>query len=148
MSLDVSVCELLAQHVRNGMTVGMIGFGKFGMMLREYLEQHYDLTFLLCDPPRFAEDSEELCDALRELWGNGMGGCDFSAIRTETFLPLEHVVKKSNLLLVQVPYTVDGGWKTEHLLTGALLSKAEKSLRILNFSDPRVIAPDALSYRA
>lgn len=139
MSLDAETCELLAQNIHSGMTVGLIGMGKFGTALRDYLAEHYNVTFLLCDPPRFADDSEDLCDALREVWGNGMGGCDFSTIRTETFLPLEYVVKKSDILLIQVPYTVE----TENMITTTLLSKAANTgLRILNFSDPRVIAAD------
>ena len=139
MSLDAETCELLAQNIHSGMTVGLIGMGKFGTALRDYLAEHYNVTFLLCDPPRFADDSEDLCDALREVWGNGMGGCDFSTIRTETFLPLEYVVKKSEILLIQVPYTVE----TENMITGALLSKAgNPALHILNFSDPRILAAD------
>ena len=139
MSLDAETCGLLAQNIRSGMTVGLIGMGKFGTALRDYLAEHYTVTFLLCDPPRFADDSEELCDALREVWGNGMGGCDFSTIRTETFLPLEYVVKKSDILLIQVPYTVE----TENMISASLLSKAgNPSLRILNFSDPRILAAD------
>ena len=146
MSLDAETCELLAQNIHSGMTVGLIGVGKFGTALRDYLAEHYTVTFLLCDPPRFADDSEDLCDALREVWGNGMGGCDFSTIRTETFLPLEYVVKKSDILLIQVPYTENGPWKTDGMLTADLLSLAEKAVSIINFSDFRVIAADAIEY--
>ena len=139
MSLDENTCNLLAQNIHSGMTVGLIGMGKFGTALRDHLAEHYNVQFLLCDPPRFADDSEDLCDALREAWGNGMGGCDFSSIRTETFLPLEYVVKKSDILLIQVPHTAE----TENMITGALLSKTvNPALSILNFSDPRVIAAD------
>ena len=137
--MDTNVSNALAEYIQNGMTIGLIGVGKVGLELREYLAARYELTFLLCDPPRFADDSEDLCDALREVWGNGMGGCDFSTIRTETFLPLEYVVKKSDILLIQVPSTVE----TENMITGALLSNAgNPALRILNFSDPGVLAAD------
>ena len=85
MSLDAETCGLLAQNIRSGMTVGLIGMGKFGTALRDYLAEHYTVTFLLCDPPRFADDSEELCDALREVWGNGMGGCDFPPFARKLF---------------------------------------------------------------
>ncbi|MBR2426380.1 MAG: hypothetical protein IKB16_06530 [Lentisphaeria bacterium] len=144
--METNVSNALAEYIQNGMTIGLIGVGKFGLELREYLAARYELTFLLCDPPRLTDDSDELCDALREVWGNGMGGCDFSKIQTETFLPLEQVVKKADILLVQVPYTENGPWKTDGMLTADLLSLAEKAVSIINFSDFRVIAPDAIEY--
>ena len=94
--------ERMFKEMGQGSTLGLIGVGKFGSELKRMAEQ-YGLRTLLCDPPRSISDAEDLNDALHVDWGNGMGGCDFSQVETETFVPVSEICKYADVIAVQVP---------------------------------------------
>ncbi len=115
--------------------IGLIGAGKFGMQLKA--EAHArGHRVLLCDPPKAAEAAEEVCDAFLPIWGNGMGGCDFSRAETETYLPMETLARTADLIAIQVPLNDSTrGMIDEKFM---FLCRA-RGTAVYNFSDPAVV---------
>lgn len=120
-------------------TLGLIGVGKFGSELKRIAEEQYGLKTLLCDPPRSLNDAEELNDAIHVDWGNGMGGCDFSRLETETFVPVSEVRKYAGVIAVQVPLNSE----TRGMIDSEFLNGCRKDVAVWIFSDPEVVSPDS-----
>ncbi|MBO7146884.1 MAG: hypothetical protein J6W81_03970 [Lentisphaeria bacterium] len=139
--MQTELQTLLRRYMEPGQTLALVGVGAFGRIVRDAAVS-LEIRVLLCDPPRMLEDSEELGEAIRIQWGNGMGGCDFSTIQTETFLPLESVLKSADAIAVQVPLSAEPPFATEALFTAERMALCKSSIRLLNFSDPAVIAPE------
>ncbi len=132
--MDRKIFEDLAP----GSAIGLIGAGKFGTELkREALKRGFRV--LLCDPPKADAAAEEVNDALHIEWGNGMGGCDFSRLETETYLPKECLARSAGRISVQVPLNDS----TRGMLDAAFLALCRKhGTAIYCCSDPEIIAKD------
>lgn len=135
-----SLRDLLQKNgLTPGQTFGIIGAGIFGCRLRDAAEST-GAAVCLCDPPKSRDESDELNDALHVEWGNGMGGCDFSSLRTETLLPMEFLAKFSDLIAIAVPLTEDGPDATAGMISADFLKQCRPHCRILCFSDPNVVS--------
>lgn len=126
--------ERMFKEMGQGSTLGLIGVGKFGLELKRMAEQ-YGLRTLLCDPPRSISDAEDLNDALHVDWGNGMGGCDFSQVETETFVPVSEICKYADVIAVQVPLNDS----TKDMIDSDFMAACRKDAIIWIFSDPDVV---------
>ena len=126
--------ERIFKEMEQGCTLGLIGVGKFGSGLKKMAEQ-YGLRTLLCDPPRSISDAEDLNDALHVDWGNGMGGCDFSQVKTETFVPVSEICKYADVIAVQVPLNDS----TKDMIDSGFMAACRKDTIIWIFSDPAVV---------
>lgn len=126
--------ERMFKEMGQGSTLGLIGVGKFGSELKKMAEQ-YGLRTLLCDPPRSISDAEDLNDALHVDWGNGMGGCDFSLVETETFVPASEICKYADVIAVQVPLNDS----TEDMIDSDFMAACRKDAIIWIFSAPAVV---------
>ena len=126
--------ERMFKEMEQGCTLGLIGVGKFGSGLKKMAEQ-YGLRTLLCDPPRSISDAEDLNDALHVDWGNGMGGCDFSQVKTETFVPVSEICKYADVIAVQVPLNDS----TKDMIDSDFMAACRKDAIIWSFSDPAVV---------
>ena len=93
-----SITSFIQNNIPAHAVTGLVGIGAFGNALVTALRARGQRV-MLCDPPRSAEDADELCDALHIQWGNGMGGCDFSALSTETFVPLDNLIRYADVIL-------------------------------------------------
>lgn len=122
------------KEMGQGSTLGLIGVGKFGSELKKTAEQ-YGLRTLLCDPPRSISDAEDLNDALHVDWGNGMGGCDFLQVETETFVPVSEICKYADVIAVQVPLNDS----TKDMIDSDFMASCRKDAIIWIFSDPAVV---------
>ncbi len=121
--------------------IGLIGAGKFGSELKQSALEH-GFRVLLCDPPKADAAAEEVNDALHVEWGNGMGGCDFSRLETETYLPKECLARSADRIFVQVPLNQN----TKGMIDSAFLALCRKhETEIYCCSDPAVIAEDVRS---
>ncbi|MBO5958512.1 MAG: hypothetical protein J6Q65_00165 [Lentisphaeria bacterium] len=129
--------DRIFQTLHPGSVLGLIGVGRFGSELKRKAESA-GLRTLLCDPPRCQMDAEELNDALHIDWGNGMGGCDFSQLETETFVPVEVLMKYADGISVQVPLNDS----TEGMIDRTFLDRCRSSVTLWIFSDPTVVADD------
>ena len=117
-----------------GGTLGLIGVGKFGSELKRMAEQ-YGFRTLLCDPPRSVSDAEDLNDALHVDWGNGMGGCDFSQVETETFVPVSEICRYADVIAVQVPLNNT----TKDMIGSDFMAECRDGAIIWILSDPDVV---------
>lgn len=136
-----SITSFIQNNIPAHAVTGLVGVGAFGNALLTALRARGQRV-MLCDPPRSAEDADELCDALHIQWGNGMGGCDFSALSTETFVPLDNLIRYADVICIQVPLTTTGVWRTEHLIMQKHLALCRPGAKIYCFSAAEVIAPD------
>ena len=120
-----------------GCTAGVVGYGAFGRLVAECACE-CSCRVLLNDPPLAREASSEIFDAFQEQWGNGMGRCDYSDTLTETFLPLETLIKECDVLSVQVPGTEENF----SLISPRLFARLKPHALILNFSSAKVVPSD------
>ncbi len=120
-----------------GGTLGLIGVGKFGSELKRRAEQ-IGLRTLLCDPPRSLRDAEDLNESLHADWGNGMGGCDFSQERTETFVPVSEICRYADVIAVQVPLNE----ATTGMIDSGFLAACRDGVTVWIFSDPAAVHED------
>lgn len=130
--------ELFDSYLPAGKVLGIVGCGARGEILHHFAEKRHVET-LLCDPPRAAEESEEEWSNTCELWGNGMGGKVYAKEEFLTFLPLEYVLKKAQVLCILVP-------ENTLLFTKENMKLVTEEKRILNFSGRGIFAEEALSY--
>ena len=126
--------ERMFKEMGQGGTLGLIGVGKFGSELKRIAEQN-GLRTLLCDPPRSISDAEDLNDALHVDWGNGMGGCDFSQVETETFVPVGEICKYADCIAVQVPLNDS----TKDMIDSDFMAACRDGVTIWIFSDPAIV---------
>lgn len=126
--------ERMFKEMGQGGTLGLIGVGKFGSELKRMAEQ-YGFRTLLCDPPRSVSDAEDLNDALHVDWGNGMGGCDFSQVETETFVPVSEICRYADVIAVQVPLNNT----TKDMIGSDFMAECRNGAIIWIFSDPDVV---------
>lgn len=124
-----------------GITVGLIGVGAFGSLLREEALKA-GCKVLLCDPPRSFDEADELSETFFGLWGNGMGGCQVTGENLTTFVPLRSLAV-SDVIAIQVPLTDEAPWPTRGLITRAFLDACKPTTVIFSFSAPEIFAQDA-----
>ena len=117
-----------------GCTAGMVGYGAFGRLVADCARES-SCRVLLNDPPLEREASSEIFDAFQAQWGNGMGRCDYSDTLTETFLPLETLIKECDILSIQVPGTEEN----HSLISPRLFARLKPHALILNFSSFKVV---------
>lgn len=100
-------------------TVGIIGVGNVGSRLNDRLNT-LGINTLLCDPPRARIDS------------------------SETFWPLEKLVKDADILTFHTPLYRDGQDKTFHMVDADLLSALPDNRILINASRGAVVDNIAL----
>ncbi|MBQ7650693.1 MAG: HD domain-containing protein [Victivallales bacterium] len=134
--MEREIEEKLAGLVRPGLKVGLVGVGRLGSKIRDYMLAH-GAKVLLCDPPRNFDEASELGESFFELWGNGMGGCEITHDGLETFVPLDSL-SQCDLITVHVPLTTDGKFPTKGLITKEFIASCKPNTVIFNFSSPEV----------
>ncbi len=102
-----------------GRTLGVVGVGNVGSRVAE-VGRALGMRVLLSDPPR-AE--------------RGDAG---------EFLPLETLVRESDVLSFHVPMVREGRWPTFHLADGALFAGLKPGATVVNSSRGGVVESDAL----
>lgn len=142
MTMSQNPTSYLLEIAQPNATIGLVGVGNLGRQLQQACLEH-DLHALLCDPPLFLDDLEELNDTFQLQWGNGMGGCTLSGAGADTFLPLDVLLKTCDIITVQIPETTAGPYATRALINRQFLNQCRPDTRIICFSSPAVIAPDA-----
>lgn len=125
--------KLFTQYIPAGKVLGIVGCGSLGEEIRQYALAH-GVEVLLCDPPRAALESEEEWENTCELWGNGMGGKLYAKEEFLTFLPLEYLLEKADILSIQIP-------EGTVLFTEEAVKKIPEDMIILNFSGDGIFAP-------
>ena len=132
----------LQQYLTPAIKLGLIGAGVFGSKIKDFALACgvRKENILLCDPPKCAEDAENLNDALHIEWGNGMGGCDFSRMETETYLPLSELTR-ADVICIQIPATPENAGA----IGKEFLDRCKADVRIFCYSDPFVLAEDIRS---
>ncbi|MBQ9367869.1 MAG: hypothetical protein IJT83_08820 [Victivallales bacterium] len=129
-------------YFKSGDIVGLVGVGKLGSKLRdEALTAGCEV--ILCDPPRAFAEADELSESFFDLWGNGMGGCQLTNVGMETFVPLEKIAR-ATVISIQVPLTRDGKYPTFGMITAEFLASCRPDVRILCWSSPEVVSPEAI----
>jgi len=137
--------SLIEQCLIPDRTLGLIGAGQAGSELLR-IAQKAGINTLVCDPPRSEAEAEDLNDDLRQLWGNGMGGCTALPDPDENslvFLPIELICKQADIIVLLVPLTSQGTHPTQGMLGSDFLLKCRQNAKILCASDPAVIADEA-----
>ena len=141
----MDIAEIFKAHLFEGCSVGLVGVGKLGSKLRSIAEEK-GCHVILCDPPRNFAEADELSQHFFELWGNGMGGCQVSNEGMEVFVPLEALVR-ADVISVQVPLVDAPPYPTRGLINADFLTCLKPEAKLLCFSPPEVIAPDARDNR-
>ena len=90
----------------SGLTVGIVGVGRIGSLLHDYLN-HMDVTCLLCDPPRQARES------------------------LHSFVSLEET-RRADVISFHVPLTHRGPWPTRHLIDASFLTSLRDDQLLIN----------------
>ena len=137
----MDIVETFKAHLFDGCTVGLVGVGRLGSMLRDVAETMGCHT-ILCDPPRNFAEADELSQHFFELWGNGMGGCQVSNEGMEVFVPLE-ALARADVISIQVPLTDTPPYPTKAMLDADFLARLKPESKLICFSSPEVIAPNA-----
>ena len=137
--------EIFKAHLFEGCTVGLAGVGKLGSKLR-VLAETMGCQVILCDPPRNFAEADELSQHFFELWGNGMGGCQVSNEGMEVFVPLE-ALARADVISIQVPLTNTPPYPTKGMINTDFLARLKPEAKLLCFSSPEVITPDARNDR-
>lgn len=129
----------LQSHLSPEVRLGLIGVGAFGSKIRDFALDCgvKKENILLCDPPKSLEDAENVNDALHIEWGNGMGGCDFSRLETETYLPLS-ALTRADVISIQIPATA----ANTGLISKKFLDRCAAEIKIFCYSDPTVLSED------
>ncbi len=133
--------EYLKSFLRPNTVIGLIGVGSFGNDLLNFFSQ-YSNPIILCDPPLEKISSEEQFDAICELWGNGMGGCNPNTYEEHIYMPLQYLVTHCDLICIQVPLICTGEEKTEKMIDRHFLEHCRENVQIICFSSPNVISPE------
>ena len=128
-------------YFKTGDIVGLVGVGRLGTKLRDEALA-LGCEVILCDPPRAFAEADELSESFFDLWGNGMGGCQLTNVGMETFVPLEKLAR-ATVISIQVPLTREGKYPTCGMITADFLASCRPDARILCWSSPEVVAPDA-----
>ena len=126
---------------KSGDIVGLVGVGRLGAKLRDEALA-LGCEVILCDPPRAFAEADELSESFFDLWGNGMGGCQLTNVGMETFVPLEKLAR-ATVISIQVPLTSEGNYPTVGMITAGFLATCRPDARILCWSSPEVVSPDA-----
>lgn len=132
----------LQKYLNSETVLALVGVGAFGSEIRAFALSCgvKAENILLCDPPKSLEDAESVNDALHIEWGNGMGGCDFSRLETETYLPLS-ALTRADVISIQIPATEEN----TGLIGKDFLDRCREDVRIFCYSDPAVLAEDIRS---
>lgn len=133
--MNNAATDCLFQDLPAGSVIGLVGAGAFGSQLRR-LAAERGFRVLICDPPKSLEMAEEVNDALHIEWGNGMGGCDFSGLETDTFLPPDALFRSADRVAIQVPLNDT----TRGMIHAGLVRLCRGT--VICFSDPAVLSDD------
>ncbi len=117
-----SVLYLLEEHAGRPLrdtTLGIVGVGHVGRLVEEQARR-MGLTVLCCDPPRAQREGPA------------------------TFLPLEELARRCDILTFHTPLTRQGAYPTYHLADARLLSLMPKGSTLINTSRGEVVDNPAL----
>ncbi|MCQ2184601.1 MAG: 4-phosphoerythronate dehydrogenase [Bacteroidales bacterium] len=116
--VTAALCTLHRRGSLNlrGLTVGVVGVGNVGSKVASYSET-LGMKVLLCDPPRAAAEGPE------------------------GFVPLEELLRGSDIVTVHVPYDSS----THNMICGKFISAMKPGAVLVNSSRGGVMDPDAVA---
>ncbi len=137
-----SAKQLLLDHLRPGIVLGLVGAGALCDEVRVLAEAAGAARVLLCDPAAATEEADDMSDDFFALWGNGMGGCTLTGEGLEPFLPLGSLAA-AGLLVVTAPPETPLPPALQGLVTTAFLAQCPPTTALLCLGHPDVLSVEA-----
>ena len=114
---DYVVAALLAIGERQGRdwagaTLGIVGVGHVGSVVKRFAEEALGMKTLCCDPPR-KDDGD---------------------FRARGFVPLEDLLPEADAVTLHVPLNEDGPYRTRGLIAGPVARRFKPGAVLLNFA--------------
>lgn len=114
---DYVVAALLAIGERQGRdwagaTLGIVGVGHVGSIVKRFAEEALGMKTLCCDPPR-KDDGD---------------------FRARGFVPLEDLLPEADAVTLHVPLNEDGPYRTRGLIAGPVARRFKPGAVLLNFA--------------
>ncbi|MCX7726273.1 MAG: 4-phosphoerythronate dehydrogenase [Chitinispirillaceae bacterium] len=111
-----AICLISKEHKKKpkDFTIGIIGVGNIGSRVFKYASL-LGMRALLCDPPKKR------------------------ITKSNIYLPLEEVLKESDIITLHVPYTTVGEDKTDNMVEKSFLSRMKKGASFVNTSRGKIV---------
>ncbi len=114
---DYVVAALLALGERQGRdwagaTLGIVGVGHVGSIVKRFAEEALGMRTLCCDPPR--QDDGDWC--------------------ARDFVPFARVLEEADVITLHTPLNEDGPYRTRGLFAGAAVRRVKPGATLLNFA--------------